>query len=247
MSSTLQLIPAIDLKQGQCVRLRQGRMEDTTVFSDDPVAMATQWVEQGANRLHLVDLDGAFEGKPMNAGVVAAISKKFPDLPIQIGGGIRTVETVEEYLAAGVSYVIIGTQAVRNPPFVTELCAKFPGHVIVGIDAKDGMVAVEGWAEASTTAAEDLAKKFEDQGVSAIVYTDISRDGMMQGVNVDATAHLAKSISIPVIASGGVTNINDIININAVKESGIEGVIIGRAIYEGTLTLKEASDYLEKS
>jgi len=244
MSSSLQLLPAIDLKGGQCVRLRQGRMEDSTVFGDDPVAMASQWVEQGCNRLHLVDLDGAFEGKPMHAEVVSAISKKFPDLPIQIGGGIRTIETVEEYLAAGVSYVIIGTQAVRNPPFVTELCQKFPGHVIVGIDAKNGMVAVEGWAEASTTAADVLAKKFEDQGGSAIVYTDISRDGMMQGVNVEATANLAKSISIPVIASGGVTDMNDIMRINEVKDSGIEGVIMGRALYEGTITMAEAIKYL---
>lgn len=244
MSSDLQLIPAIDLKQGQCVRLRQGRMEDSTVFSDDPVAMASQWVEQGCSRLHLVDLDGAFEGKPMNANVVTAILKKYPDLPIQIGGGIRNVDTVETYLNAGVSYVIIGTQAVRNPPFVTELCQQFAGHVIVGIDAKDGMVAVEGWAEASTTAADELAKKFEDQGVSAIVYTDISRDGMMQGVNVEATAKLAEAISIPVIASGGVTDINDIIRINEAKQAGIEGVIMGRALYEGTITLAEASDYL---
>lgn len=245
MSSDLQLIPAIDLKNGQCVRLRQGRMEDSTVFSDDPVAMASQWVEQGCNRLHLVDLDGAFEGKPMNADVVTAISKQHPDLPIQIGGGIRNIDTVETYLNAGVTYVIIGTQAVRNPPFVNELCQQFPGHVIVGIDAKDGMVAVEGWAEASTTAADELAKKFEDQGVSAIVYTDISRDGMMQGVNVEATAKLAEAISIPVIASGGVTDINDIIRINEAKQAGIEGVIMGRALYEGTITLAEATHYLE--
>ncbi len=246
MSSQLQLLPAIDLKEGQCVRLRQGRMEDSTVFSDDPVAMAGQWVEQGCNRLHLVDLDGAFKGKPMHSTVVNAISKKYPDLPIQIGGGIRNIDTVEEYLAAGVSYVIIGTQAVRQPEFVTELCQKFPGHIIVGIDAKDGMVAVEGWAEASATAADELAKKFEDQGVSSIVYTDISRDGMMQGVNVEATANLAGAISIPVIASGGVTNINDIMRINEVKESGIEGVIMGRALYEGTLTMAEAIAYLGK-
>lgn len=247
MSFPLQLLPAIDLKNGQCVRLRQGRMEDSTVFANDPVAMASQWLEQGCTRLHLVDLDGAFEGKPMNANAVHAIAKKFPDLTIQIGGGIRTVATVEEYLAAGVAYVIIGTQAVRKAKFVSELCQKFPGHLIVGIDAKDGMVAVEGWAKASTTGVDELAKKFEGQGVSAIVYTDILRDGMMQGVNVEATANLAKSISIPVIASGGVTNINDIIRLNAVKDAGIEGVIVGRALYEGSLTMAEAIAYLENN
>ena len=241
------LIPAIDLKQGQCVRLRQGRMEDSTVFSDDPVAMAGQWIEQGAKRLHLVDLDGAFEGKPVNADVIESISLAYPDLPIQIGGGIRTVETVEAYLAAGVNYVIIGTQAVRKPEFVTELCAEFPGHVIVGIDAKNGMVAVQGWAESSDQSAEHLALKFEDQGVSAIVYTDISRDGMMQGVNVEATRQLAAAISIPVIASGGVTNIEDIKQLNQAKDAGIEGVIIGRALYEGTINLVEAQTYLQEN
>ncbi len=239
------LIPAIDLKQGQCVRLRQGRMEESTVFSDDPVAMAGKWVSHGAQRLHVVDLDGAFEGKPVNADVIESISAAYPDLIIQIGGGIRTVETVEAYLEAGVNYVIIGTQAVRNPEFVTELCAEFPGQVIVGIDAKNGMVAVQGWAESSDQSAEHLAQKFEDQGVAAIVYTDISRDGMMQGVNVDATEQLAKSISIPVIASGGVTNIDDIKHLNAVKDSGIEGVIIGRALYEGTIDLTEAQAYVD--
>ena len=198
------LIPAIDLKQGQCVRLRQGRMEDSTVFSDDPVAMAGKWVAQGCRRLHLVDLDGAFEGKPVNADVIEDITTSYPDLPIQIGGGIRTVETVEAYLAAGVNYVIIGTQAVKKPEFVTELCSEFPGNVIIGIDAKDGMVAVQGWAEDSDQSAEHLAQRFEDQGVAAIVYTDISRDGMMQGVNVEATKKLAESVNIPVIASGGV-------------------------------------------
>ncbi len=244
-SSEMVLIPAIDLKQGQCVRLRQGRMEESTVFSDDPVAMAGQWVEQGAKRLHLVDLDGAFEGKPVNAGVIQSISAAFPELPIQIGGGIRTVETVEAYLSAGVQYVIIGTQAVKHPEFVNELCKSFAGHVIVGIDAKDGMVAVQGWAESSDQSAEGLSKKFEDQGVSAIVYTDISRDGMMQGVNVDATQKLAEAISIPVIASGGVTNIDDIKNLNKVKSSGIEGVIIGRALYENTIDLSEAQAFVE--
>ena len=240
------LIPAIDLKQGQCVRLRQGRMEESTVFSDDPVAMAGKWVDQGAKRLHLVDLDGAFEGQPVNADVVESIAKAYPDLPIQIGGGIRTIETVETYLEAGVSYVIIGTQAVKNPEFVTELCTEFPGHVIVGIDAKNGLVAVQGWAESSDQSAEHLAMKFEDQGVSAIVYTDISRDGMMQGVNVEATRDLAQSISIPVIASGGVTNIDDIKNLNQVKSSGIEAVIIGRALYEGTIDLAESQTYIDE-
>jgi phosphoribosylformimino-5-aminoimidazole carboxamide ribotide isomerase len=240
------LIPAIDIKQGQCVRLRQGNMEDTTVFSDDPISMAEKWVAQGAQRLHLVDLDGAFAGEPVNADVVESISTQFPDLPIQIGGGIRTVDTVEAYLEAGVSYVIIGTQAVKKPEFVTELCAEFPGKVIVGIDAKNGMVAVQGWAESSDTSAEHLAQRFEDQGVSAIVYTDISRDGMMQGVNVEATRALANSISIPVIASGGVTNIDDIKKLNEVKSSGIEGVIIGRALYERTISLPEAQAYINE-
>ena len=239
------LIPAIDLKQGQCVRLRQGRMEESTVFSDDPVAMAGKWLAHGAKRLHIVDLDGAFQGEPVNADVIENISAAYPDLPIQIGGGIRTIETVEAYLEAGVKYVIIGTQAVKQPEFVTELCVEFPGSVIVGIDAKNGMVAVQGWAESSDQSAEHLAQKFEDQGVSAIVYTDISRDGMMQGVNVEATRLLAEAVSIPVIASGGVTNIEDIKKLNKVKNSGIEGVIIGRALYEGTIDLSEAQSYID--
>ncbi len=239
------LIPAIDLKQGQCVRLRQGRMEDSTVFSDDPVAMAGQWVDQGAKRLHLVDLDGAFEGEPVNADVVEAICDAYPELPVQIGGGIRTMDTVEAYLAAGVRYVIIGTQAVRQPEFVSDLCAEFPDRVIVGIDARNGLVAVQGWAESSDTRAEALARRFEDEGVSAIVYTDISRDGMMQGVNVEATEALARSISIPVIASGGVTDLGDIQRLQAVSDSGIEGVIIGRALYEGSIDLAEAQAWLD--
>jgi phosphoribosylformimino-5-aminoimidazole carboxamide ribotide isomerase len=239
------LIPAIDLKQGQCVRLRQGRMEDSTVFSDDPVSMAGKWVEQGARRLHIVDLDGAFEGEPVNADIIESITSAYPDLPIQIGGGIRKVETVEAYLEAGVRYVIIGTQAVRKPEFVTELCAEFPDQVIVGIDAKNGMVAVQGWAESSDQSAEHLAQRFEDQGVSAIVYTDISRDGMMQGVNVEATRQLAESVSIPVIASGGVTNLDDIKQLSSVSDSGIDGVIIGRALYERTIDLKQAQQFVD--
>jgi len=234
------LIPAIDLKNGQCVRLRQGRMDDDTVFGDDPVAMATRWVEAGARRLHLVDLDGAFAGEPVNAGVIAAIAKKYPELPIQVGGGIRNADTVAAYLDTGVSYAIIGTQAVRDPSFVTEVCKRFPGHIIVGLDANNGNVAVEGWAEESNVNAIELAKKFEGDGVSAIVYTDISRDGMMQGVNLEATQQLAEAIDIPVIASGGVTNMDDIRGLIEVRESGIMGAIIGRAIYEGTIDLAEA-------
>ena len=240
------LIPAIDLKQGQCVRLRRGCMDESTVFSDDPVAMAEKWVKQGCKRLHLVDLDGAFEGKPVNADVIQDISASFPDLPIQIGGGIRTIETVETYLEAGVSYVIIGTQAVKKPEFVTELCVEFPGNVIVGIDAKDGIVAIQGWAEDSDQSAEHVAQRFEDQGVVSIVYTDINRDGMMQGLNVDATQKFAESVDIPIIASGGVTDINDIKQLNAVKASGIEGVIIGRALYERSISLREAQSYIDQ-
>ncbi len=221
-------------------------MEDSTVFSDDPVAMAGKWVSQGCQRLHLVDLDGAFEGNPVNADVIEEITAAFPDLPIQIGGGIRTVETVEAYLAAGVSFVIIGTQAVKKPEFVTELCAEFPGNVIVGIDARNGMVAVQGWAEDSDQSAEHLAQRFEDQGVSAIVYTDINRDGMMQGINLEATRLLAESVNIPVIASGGATDMEDIKQLNSVKDSGIEGVILGRALYERTISLPEAQRYIDE-
>jgi len=240
------LIPAIDLKQGHCVRLRQGNMDETTVFSDEPVAMAGKWVDQGCSRLHVVDLDGAFEGEPINADVIEEISASFPDLEIQIGGGIRSIETVEAYLEAGVNYVIIGTMAVKRPEFVTQLCSEFPGNVIIGLDAKNGMVATHGWAEESEHEACDLARRFEDQGVAAIVYTDISRDGMMQGVNVEATSALAKSINVPVIASGGVTDMDCIVKLNEVKGSGIEGVIIGRALYERTISLVEAQAYIDQ-
>ncbi len=240
------LIPAIDLKQGHCVRLRQGDMEDSTIFSDDPVAMAGKWVSQGCKRLHLVDLDGAFEGEPINADVIEEVCASFPDLPIQVGGGIRNTATVEAYIEAGVSYVIIGTMAVKRPEFITELCTEFPGKVIIGIDAREGMVAVHGWAEASEHSASDVALRFEDQGVSAIVYTDISRDGMMQGVNVEATRELAASVHVPVIASGGVTDMKDIVALNGVKDSGIEGVIIGRALYERTIGLEEAQAYIDQ-
>ena len=234
------IIPAIDLKDGQCVRLRQGLMDDSTVFSDDPVAMATRWVDAGCRRLHLVDLNGAFAGEPVNGEVVTAIAAAYPALPIQIGGGIRSLETIEHYVRAGVSYVIIGTKAVKEPAFVGEACRAFPGKVIIGLDAKDGRVATDGWAEVSEVLATDLAKQFESDGVSAIVYTDIARDGMMHGVNVEATVSMARASSIPVIASGGITNLDDIRALNAVAREGICGAITGRAIYEGTLDVAEA-------
>lgn len=229
------LIPAIDLKDGQCVRLRQGRMDDDTVFSDNPVEMAGRWYDAGARRLHLVDLNGAFEGKPVNGEIIQEITRTYPDLPVEIGGGIRTIETVEAYLNAGVAYVIIGTKAVEDPDFVTQLCKEFPGNVIVGLDALDGKVAIKGWAEVSDVDLFDLSKRFENDGVDAIIYTDISRDGMMQGANVENTAALAQAISIPVIASGGIHDLKDVEAICKVAHHGISGAITGRAIYEGTL------------
>jgi phosphoribosylformimino-5-aminoimidazole carboxamide ribotide isomerase len=235
------LIPAIDLKDGLCVRLRQGRMEDDTVFSDDPVSVAEKWVNLGASRLHMVDLNGAFEGKPINAEVVNRVCQKFPDLTVQIGGGIRDFETIQTYLDAGVSFVIIGTKAVKDPDFVKQACEKFPGHIIVGLDAKNGKVATDGWAEVSELDVTDLAKQFENHGVSAIVYTDISRDGMMSGVNVEATSALASAINIPVVASGGITNIDDIKGLGETANPGIIAAITGRAIYEGTLDFQAGS------
>lgn len=240
------IIPAIDLKDGQCVRLRQGRMEDSTVFSDDPVSVAERWVAAGARRLHLVDLNGAFAGAPINGEVVKAIAAKYPDLPIQIGGGIRSPETIEAYLKAGVDYVIIGTRAAQDPQFVTDMCAEFAGHIIVGIDAKNGLVATDGWATVSDVRASDLARRFENDGVSAIVYTDIDRDGMMQGVNVAATVAMAQASSIPVIASGGISNLDDIRALNGVAKEGILGAITGRAIYEGTLDVREAQQLCDQ-
>jgi phosphoribosylformimino-5-aminoimidazole carboxamide ribotide isomerase len=233
------LIPAIDLKDGACVRLRQGRMEDDTVFSDNPVEMAGRWVEAGARRLHLVDLNGAFAGKPVNGEVIQAIAETHPDLPLQVGGGIRDEATIEAYLRVGVSYCIIGTQAVKEPEFVARACQAFPGHVIVGLDAKEVMLAINGWAEVTDQEVVELAHRFQDDGVNAIVYTDIGRDGMLSGPNVEATAALANAISITVVASGGITHIGDIRDLCEAESDNIMGAITGRAIYEGTLDFAE--------
>lgn len=227
------------------MRLRQGLMEDSTVFSDSPLAMADKWVELGAKRIHLVDLDGAFAGKPANAEVIKAIAEKYPHVPIQIGGGIRDEKTIQAYLDAGVEYVIIGTRAANEPEFIADIAEQFGKHLIIGLDAKDGIVAVDGWAKLTDHNVVDLAKRFENDGVQAIIYTDIARDGMMQGVNLDATKHLAESVNIPIIASGGVTNMNDLIELQKIESSGISGVITGRAIYEGTLDFAEGQAYLD--
>jgi phosphoribosylformimino-5-aminoimidazole carboxamide ribotide isomerase len=239
------IIPAIDLKDGACVRLRQGRMDDATVFGNDPLAMAARWVEEGARRLHLVDLNGAFAGEPVNEAAVRAITRAFPELPVQIGGGIRTREIAARYLDAGVRWVIVGTRAVQEPEFVDALCAEFPDRVIVGIDARDGMVATDGWAEVSRVSATALARRFAASGVSAIVYTDIARDGMLGGVNVEATCALAAEAGIPVIASGGVASLADVEALVASAEPRILGAITGRAIYEGTLDLAQAQRWCD--
>jgi len=232
---TMLLIPAIDLKDGHCVRLRQGQMDEETVFSDDPVRMAGRWVDAGARRLHVVDLNGAFAGQPVNDAAVRAIAARYPELPIQVGGGIRDEATIAAYLNTGVAYCIIGTQAVKEPGLVARACKVFPGHIIVGLDAREGQVAIKGWAEITEHPVVDLAQRFEEDGVSAIVYTDIGRDGMMTGPNVQATRALVEVISIPVIASGGITDLDDVRSLCTLAASGVTAAITGRAIYEGTL------------
>lgn len=230
------LIPAIDLKDGKCVRLKQGDMNDSTTFGEDPAAMARRWLDAGARRLHLVDLNGAFAGQPVNQAAIKAILKEVGDeIPVQLGGGIRDLDTIERYLDGGLSYVIIGTAAVKNPGFLRDACTAFGGHIIVGLDAKDGKVATDGWSKLSGHEVVDLAKKFEDYGVEGVIYTDIGRDGMLSGVNIEATVKLAQALSIPVIASGGLSNIQDIERLCAVESEGVEGVICGRAIYTGDL------------
>ena len=245
------LIPAIDLKDGHCVRLKQGDMDDATVFSEDPSAMALHWHAQGARRLHLVDLNGAFAGKPKNEKVVQAIAQAVgDDIPVQLGGGIRDLDTIERYLDAGVTYVIIGTAAVKNPGFLHDACSAFPGHIIVGIDAKDGKVAVDGWSKLTGHDVINLAKKCQDYGVESIIYTDIGRDGMLTGINIEATVKLAQALRIPVIASGGFSSLDDIRQLCEVESEGIFATIAGRAIYDGTLdfaTAQEEADRLTQS
>jgi phosphoribosylformimino-5-aminoimidazole carboxamide ribotide isomerase len=241
------IIPAIDLKDGHCVRLKQGQMADATVFSEDPGAMARHWLEQGARRLHLVDLNGAFAGKPRNeAAVKAVVEAVGEDIPVQLGGGIRDLDTIERYLDDGVSYIIIGTAAVKTPGLLHDACYAFPGHIMVALDARDGKVAVDGWSKLTGHDVTDLAKKLEDYGVEAIIYTDIGRDGMMAGVNVKATVDLARELSVPVIASGGITNLKDVQALCEVESEGIMGAITGRAIYEGTLNFTEAQKLADR-
>ncbi|PLY00232.1 MAG: 1-(5-phosphoribosyl)-5-((5-phosphoribosylamino)methylideneamino)imidazole-4-carboxamide isomerase [Desulfuromonas sp.] len=239
------IIPAIDLKEGRCVRLEQGLMEKDTVYSDDPAAQAKTWEEQGGELLHIVDLDGAFAGVPKNKEAIEAIVKAI-DIPTELGGGIRDLETIEAYLQLGVGRVILGTIAKENPGLVEEACRKFPGKIVVGIDAKDGLVAVRGWADVTEKLATELAKEMEGFGVEAIIYTDIARDGMMQGPNIEATKALAEAISIPVIASGGVSHLRDIMQLMSIEESGVSGVITGKAIYTGALDLREAVELTKK-
>ena len=235
------LIPAIDLKDGKCVRLKQGDMNDSTTFGEDPAAMARRWLDAGARRLHLVDLNGAFAGKPVNEAAIKAIIKEVgSEIPVQLGGGIRDLDTIERYLDDGLSYVIIGTAAVKNPGFLRDACTAFGGHIIVGLDAKDGKVATDGWSKLSGHEVIDLAKKFEDYGVEGVIYTDIGRDGMLTGINIDATVKLAQALTIPVIASGGLSNIQNIEELCAVEGEGVEGVICGRAIYSGDLDFAAA-------
>ena len=241
------IIPAIDIKDGRCVRLKQGDMSNETVFSDDPVGVARHWLEQGARRLHVVDLNGAVAGKPKNETVIREIVRAVGDeIPVQLGGGIRDLDTVEAYIDAGVTYVVIGTAAVKNPGFLQDACAAFVGHVIAGLDAKDGKVAVEGWSKMTGHDVVDLARKFEEYGAESIIYTDIGRDGMLTGVNIDATVKLAQELRIPVIASGGLTSLADVKALCKVADEGIMGVITGRAIYQGTLDFKKAQAEADK-
>ncbi|OGA52104.1 MAG: 1-(5-phosphoribosyl)-5-[(5-phosphoribosylamino)methylideneamino]imidazole-4-carboxamide isomerase [Betaproteobacteria bacterium RIFCSPLOWO2_12_FULL_62_58] len=241
------IIPAIDLKDGKCVRLKQGDMDDATVFSNDPGATAKHWLDQGARRLHVVDLNGAAAGRPKNEQAIKAITTAVGDkIPVQLGGGIRDLDTIEKYLDSGVSYIIIGTAAVKTPGFLHDACSAFTGHILVALDAKDGKVAVDGWSKMTGHDVVDLARKFEDYGVEAVIYTDIGRDGMLTGVNIKATVTLARELTVPVIASGGITNLDDIKALCKVEPEGIIGAITGRAVYQGTLNFAEAQKLADK-
>ena len=236
---SFSLYPAIDLKGGQVVRLKRGEMDQATIYADDPAAQARRFIEAGFAWVHMVDLDGAFAGKPANAAAVRAIIAAVPGAKLQLGGGIRSMETAEAWLAAGVSRIILGSAAVKDPDFARAACRAFPGRVALGIDARDGMVATEGWAETSDVSATDLARRFEDSGAAAVIYTDIARDGMLSGVNVAATAALARAVRLPVIASGGVAGVEDITALRGAG-AGIEGAILGRALYDGRIEPKVA-------
>ena len=241
------IIPAIDLKDGQCVRLKQGLMEQATIFSDSPAEMARHWLDQGARRLHLVDLNGAFAGKPKNEPAIKAILNEIgDDIPVQLGGGIRDLDTIERCLDDGLSYVIIGTAAVKNPGFLHDACTALPGHIIVGLDARDGRVATDGWSKLTGHDVVDLGRKYEDYGVEAIIYTDIGRDGMLSGINIDATLRLAQALTIPIIASGGLTALDEIRELCALEHEGIVATIAGRAIYDGSLDFKAAQDLADE-
>jgi phosphoribosylformimino-5-aminoimidazole carboxamide ribotide isomerase len=241
------IIPALDIKDGHCVRLKQGKMDQATVFSDDPVSMAKHWKSEGARRLHVVDLNEAAAGKPKNEGVIRSILEALGDsLPVQLGGGIRDLDTIERYLDLGVAYIIIGTAAVKNPGFVQDACTAFSGHIMVSLDAKDGKAAVEGWSKMTGHDVVDLGKKFQDYGVEAIIYTDIGRDGMLTGVNVEATLKLARELHVPVFASGGLTSLADVEALCGIESEGITGVVTGRAIYQGTLDFKKAQETADK-
>lgn len=241
------IIPAIDIKDGKCVRLRQGDMQEATVYSENPVEVARHWLGLGARRLHVVDLDGAVAGQPRNEALIKSIVDAVGDaIPVQLGGGIRDLDTIERYLDLGLSYVIIGTAAVKNPGFLQDACTAFSGHIIVGLDARDGKVAVDGWSKMTRHDVVDLARKFQDYGVEAVIYTDIGRDGMLSGINIESTVKLARELTVPVIASGGLTGLADIEALCGVESEGINGVITGRAIYQGTIDFRKAQETADR-
>ena len=241
------LIPAVDIKDGRCVRLVRGDMQNETVYADSPLSQVKRWIESGAKRIHIVDLNGAVEGRPVNSGLIGDISRRFPHIEFQVGGGIRDLKTAGSYLDAGVQFVILGTRAVAEPSFIGEMQSRYPGRVIAGLDVKDGVVATEGWLEAADANLVELALELEKYGAAAIVYTDIQRDGMLSGVNIEATAALAAQVSIPVIASGGIRDLEDVKNLLNVCQNGILGAIAGKSLYEGTLNYQDGVKLINQS